>query len=106
MSNAEEALLLIGRERGYVTYDEVLEAFPEAETNFGTACIQHGQAANKIYLNEVKKSVTGIRSQCLDGVHILENSAKSVSDLQATDTPKRIRNRAAGRRAAAARAAR
>ena len=32
-SAAEEQLLNIGRERGYVTYDEVLEAFPEAETN-------------------------------------------------------------------------
>ena len=32
-SAAEEQLLTIGRERGYVTYDEVLEAFPEAETN-------------------------------------------------------------------------
>ena len=30
---AEEHLFAIGRERGYVTYDEVLEAFPEAETN-------------------------------------------------------------------------
>ena len=30
---AEEHLLALGRERGYVTYDEVLEAFPEAETN-------------------------------------------------------------------------
>jgi len=30
---AEEHLLTIGRERGYVTYDEVLETFPEAETN-------------------------------------------------------------------------
>ena len=28
LSNAEEQLLAIGRERGYVTYDEVLEAFP------------------------------------------------------------------------------
>ena len=33
VSAAEEQLLAIGRERGYVTYDEVLEAFPEAETN-------------------------------------------------------------------------
>jgi RNA polymerase primary sigma factor len=33
LSTAEENLLAIGRERGYVTYDEVLEAFPEAETN-------------------------------------------------------------------------
>ena len=33
LSAAEEQLLAIGRERGYVTYDEVLEAFPEAETN-------------------------------------------------------------------------
>ena len=32
-SPAEEQLLAIGRERGYVTYDEILEAFPEAETN-------------------------------------------------------------------------
>jgi len=32
-SAAEEQLLTIGRERGYVTYDEVLELFPEAETN-------------------------------------------------------------------------
>ena len=32
-SAAEEQLFAIGRERGYVTYDEVLEAFPEAETN-------------------------------------------------------------------------
>ena len=33
LSPAEEQLLSIGRERGYVTYDEILEAFPEAETN-------------------------------------------------------------------------
>lgn len=33
LSPAEEQLLTIGRERGYVTYDEILEAFPEAETN-------------------------------------------------------------------------
>ncbi len=33
LSTAEEHLLAIGRERGYVTYDEILEAFPEAETN-------------------------------------------------------------------------
>ncbi len=32
-SAAEEQLLTLGRERGYVTYDEVLEAFPEAENN-------------------------------------------------------------------------
>jgi len=32
-SAAEEHLLSLGRERGYVTYDEVLEAFPEAENN-------------------------------------------------------------------------
>ena len=32
-SAAEEQLLTIGRERGYVTYDEVLELFPEAESN-------------------------------------------------------------------------
>ncbi len=33
LSPAEEQILTIGRERGYVTYDEILEAFPEAETN-------------------------------------------------------------------------
>ena len=33
LSTAEEQLLAIGRERGYVTYDEILELFPEAETN-------------------------------------------------------------------------
>jgi len=32
-SAAEEQLLAIGRERGYVTYDEVLELFPDAESN-------------------------------------------------------------------------
>ncbi len=33
LSTSEEQLLTIGRERGYVTYDEILELFPEAETN-------------------------------------------------------------------------
>jgi RNA polymerase primary sigma factor len=32
-SAAEDQLFALGRERGYVTYDEVLEAFPEAESN-------------------------------------------------------------------------
>lgn len=44
----EEQLLQMGRERGYVTYDEVLEALPDAENNIEhledvlAALIEHG----------------------------------------------------------------
>ena len=59
--------------------------YPEPGTNFGTSCIKHGQSANAIYREQVKKS-DGMVSSCQSGSEMLTQSAQLIKNLNASDS--------------------
>jgi RNA polymerase primary sigma factor len=85
-----EQLLSLGREQGFLTYDDILAIFPEVETNleqledlFSTLFelgITVGEAGEERAADQVKKPVAAVESEEDKGAEVFDLSAIDIDD--------------------------